>query len=564
MLFRPKSSFFRVIQITLTFIFLSTNLDILYGLDQKSETVLQKKSNASFKSFSDKSLKSVVIPQNLALLKESHTENSDRLVIHIQDVHANFDAQMKISQIMQNLIHQYWIKLVCVEGAEGPISVEAYREFSDKEAIQKTAEYLMKEGMLVGSEYEAITTDHPFRFVGVEDMAVHSKNLNEFRETLRTGQGVIDVLDQLRIILEDLKKKNYSKDMVELDRILIQYHEKGASPQEYFKALERFAHQLKIELKEMPNLVALLQAQEIEGQINYEKADKERDQLLQRISRSVSKEDLQRLVKKTLQLRLGKISPFEYYDTLEAMAWQLGGGVWKDFPNFHLYLSYMKVFSKTDSQRVFEEAEQLESLIKEKLFSNDVVKRLDQLSKDLFILKNFLSLMLTSKDLDYYHRNADRIRPATLLENLKELGGGEGISKFDFGSASTLLAQWTGAMDKAEAFYQTARTRDLILVENTLRQMEEEGTSAAILVTGGFHTEGMTQEFKKRGISYMVLTPNLTEVPESNLYLKIMMEQEGFPLRNLVNLIYQTGASASKIYLPLSTASASKNKNFFC
>ena len=43
-------------------------------------------------------------------------------------------------------------------------------------------------------------------------------------------------------------------------------------------------------------------------------------------------------------------------------------------------------------------------------------------------------------------------------------------------------------------------------------EKELEHTDRAILMTGGFHTDGMKQIFREKEISYGILTPRLTQV----------------------------------------------------
>src|SRR5208283_4961866 len=42
-----------------------------------------------------------------------------------------------------------------------------------------------------------------------------------------------------------------------------------------------------------------------------------------------------------------------------------------------------------------------------------------------------------------------------------------------------------------------------------------ENPSAIALIAGGFHTAGLTKAFKKAGVSYVVITPAVSEVPDA-------------------------------------------------
>lgn len=60
-------------------------------------------------------------------------------------------------------------------------------------------------------------------------------------------------------------------------------------------------------------------------------------------------------------------------------------------------------------------------------------------------------------------------------------------------------------------FYASALVRDNALAANTIALLNAQPSAdkSVILVAGGFHTAGITQELKKQGISYEVISPNL-------------------------------------------------------
>ena len=58
--------------------------------------------------------------------------------------------------------------------------------------------------------------------------------------------------------------------------------------------------------------------------------------------------------------------------------------------------------------------------------------------------------------------------------------------------------------------------------------MKENKLKIAALVTGGYHTAGVEQRLQKKGISYLVVSPQMTELPKENLYEKIMRSYEKY------------------------------------
>ncbi|MBI3999082.1 MAG: hypothetical protein HY351_00555, partial [Candidatus Omnitrophica bacterium] len=67
------------------------------------------------------------------------------------------------------------------------------------------------------------------------------------------------------------------------------------------------------------------------------------------------------------------------------------------------------------------------------------------------------------------------------------------------------------AVQSAEAFYKNAQERDLKLFGNIKRILETERIKSAFLVAGGFHSPGMTAEFRKRKIPFVSITPQISD-----------------------------------------------------
>ena len=72
------------------------------------------------------------------------------------------------------------------------------------------------------------------------------------------------------------------------------------------------------------------------------------------------------------------------------------------------------------------------------------------------------------------------------------------------------------------AFYENSEKRDKAFSERLDSLMREHKTKSALLVSGGFHTEGLTREFKANGVSYVLVIPRIDSIPEETHYRKHM------------------------------------------
>ena len=73
-------------------------------------------------------------------------------------------------------------------------------------------------------------------------------------------------------------------------------------------------------------------------------------------------------------------------------------------------------------------------------------------------------------------------------------------------------------------FYELAKQRDQIFFDRVANHPKLQGNIA--VVTGGFHTEGMSARFEEAGISYAVITPDLGNEPaDEKLYFTRLSEE---------------------------------------
>jgi hypothetical protein len=73
-------------------------------------------------------------------------------------------------------------------------------------------------------------------------------------------------------------------------------------------------------------------------------------------------------------------------------------------------------------------------------------------------------------------------------------------------------------MEQSKQYYSLALERDTALIENTLQRMRRLRNDKAILVTGGFHTQGITNILREKGISYVVICPNICQGDYDAIY----------------------------------------------
>ena len=104
------------------------------------------------------------------------------VVIHIQDVHRNFEAQQNIGKAVQELINANAVDVVALEGAFAPIDLSWYRAYPHADVIKAVADWLLKENKISGPVYTGFVSKAPIpKFVGIDDKNHYDANVEAYR-----------------------------------------------------------------------------------------------------------------------------------------------------------------------------------------------------------------------------------------------------------------------------------------------------------------------------------------------------------------------------------------------
>ena len=100
------------------------------------------------------------MPYDLASTEDIEINGGDETIIQIQDAHASLSAQYSIVKLLDNLVDNYNLSFVALEGAgSGYIDTAILKSCPDKEIRKDTADHLMGEGYMSAGEFFTVTCD---------------------------------------------------------------------------------------------------------------------------------------------------------------------------------------------------------------------------------------------------------------------------------------------------------------------------------------------------------------------------------------------------------------------
>ena len=160
----------------------------------------------------------IKIPEQYGIIIESHRGSNNKLIVHIQDAHANYEGQMNLANILESLIKGYNLNLILVEGGSTESDFTYLRNRASLAERKEKAQKLLKDGVISGEEYLNIASDYPMSFQGIEDRAVYDANINAMWEVDKFKVVAMGYVNSFIVSADILKSKIYNNDLLDFDK----------------------------------------------------------------------------------------------------------------------------------------------------------------------------------------------------------------------------------------------------------------------------------------------------------------------------------------------------------
>lgn len=465
------------------------------------------------------------------------------LVIHIQDVHELYGVQKNIASLLNGLM-DLGVELVGMEGSSGQLKgIEEYRLVPDQETLLGLAGYLLKQGLLTGVELAGLARKQTqVEFYGVEEKSKYLEQVKSFKRNLKKANEIEKWLKSLEAKISLLKEKIYSPKMKEFDACKTQFKKGEKKLGEWVRYLESNSSREKLEVQsstDLPlglhafrfsNIKKFLRAYNQEKELDFKKVEKDQQALLKELSEKLSASELVELLEVSLLYRLGKIEIGEFYGFLKEK-WDQAKV--KLNPELERYISYVLVVESIDKEQLFVELKIIEEsyFLKTASAKNPFQEALFRLDQDVQLLETVLDYKLSPEDWREYRKREKDIYK--IEERINELfvkaNVGEGSFFEDHG-----IKKLIPFLKNAARFSSCSDQRNKIFVQKLMQRMEEKKCKVTVLVAGGYHSIGIENELKEKGVSYLTIRPRM-EVNdlETDVHPLYSFKRELVPLEKL-------------------------------
>ncbi|GEM_PF-3395686 len=406
------------------------------------------------------------------------------LIIHIQDAHANYTAQKDTAQILARLKREQGIKLVFVEGAAGRLDAKNLRFSENPELNKKIADKLARMGEMTGADLYLLEDAAGLEFVGIENAAMYRKDAEYLKSVLRQEQKSRKWISAREKELERNLTRLENKELLAALRAYLHLHRENSNFSKIISMLDQLSRKyLKRDMshsreqKEFPSLVRLLKLKN-GGVISREKVDAE----IKTIETFGVKIDLEtgdpRRRLENLYLKL-KPRGFDF----------------RQYPHFSRYAKSRIFRHELRSKELFDEIGKWTEILISAAAKTADEKLAVQEVKDFKLQGKLLLLEL----------NREEWKRVCSSEFIRDV-----------------LANKFAATNDAFRFYELAIAREQAFAETIRSVMKAKKADRAVIITGGFHANGMKQAFEKTAARYTVLTPSVLSGSHEN-YVKTML-----------------------------------------
>ncbi|MFH1415288.1 MAG: phosphoglycerate kinase, partial [Elusimicrobiota bacterium] len=424
-----------------------------------------------------------------------HTaRGSDRQVIIIQDLHANYEVQKNVRDILQYIDNNFGISKIGLEGSSSQVDTSLLASIPDEEIKTDVIDYFMKKGYVTGAEAYA-GYNNISALEGLETASLYEQDTRLLLSSLNKREEFVETLERIKFILKTVEDEICSSDLRKFRSQYINYRQKELSPTDFHRYMSLWAKNtgraisdISSEYSKFMTLNSKFEA------LDYREVEKEYQKLLKKID--ISSEDGSSL--KTVLKELNN-----FFRAPEALHKEMTRIIRTDrqFSNLRGYIECLELSKEINTYKVMKEEDRVIKEIAAGLCESEDEKDYLFIANYTLLLVKYLLNQLTYDELNEFYKMVDEFdgKYQRLHERCPD----------EFAKIDSLLFTLTPYVEEMGVFYDIACRRDGEFIKNFV---DTAGLSDRnlVMVIGGFHTDGITERLEKKKISYTIVKPGVT------------------------------------------------------
>ncbi|MDR2066605.1 MAG: hypothetical protein LBP57_02030, partial [Endomicrobium sp.] len=479
------------------------------------------------------------LPYSYGKITSANYAGSDTVIINIQDLHLHPEAQKNISNIISTFDKEFGLQNIYLEGAYGQVDTSWLANIKDKDKKEKTINSIFATGALTGAEYYSAMSNKPTIIKGLESQEPYLNNLKRFGDILYAQGEITKVFNSMESNVRYLKSLYFNRKQNKIEELSKRYISGDLEAKKYFILLNKYADSLGVDLNKYENISLYIELLSLGRQIDYEKSTKELQLLILKLK--------ELLPYGAYKMILDSTSDFSDIDRLYTYLVRVSRknniDLSVNFPELNKFFNYIELSEKTNPMEMLKEEQRLKEELNIAFAYDAGEKEIAFLSGFMPYLKDYLSSKITSDDYNYYENNIKKFKRlwTKYIDNQKL----KSLSKYE----NTAETFYKINLDRNNYFIENIDiikdsskiskefTQDLSEADKVIQSLKE-AKNVSMVITGGFHTQGICELLKEQGISYVVITPNVSgEVKlAEDVYYALAKEQSKILFQALATL----------------------------
>ncbi len=449
------------------------------------------------------------LPSELGQIQESYIPDPSYqgpVIVHLKTPHGHYESALNVKKIIHYLQDHHDITLLFAEGANGRLHPEYLDFFPEPSLNEKVSDYLAKEGELTGVDLALLPGSHNSRraleALGIENSDLYHRAYTAFRDVLNHSKSANSEMEARKLLLDREASKILPPELRDLIGVWQKFHSEHSDLSAVVKLLTKESKKLLgLDLKdpisqfEWPQLSRFTALESLQTQLAGIKEQTEKQHLKHWLrERKLPTQIVARMTDKKTNQPRALLEHF-YHKTHSF------GFRFKNFPQTTIKCHAAILQNELDAPALYSETHKLfDALFKIHIKTTEQGRLLDHY-KTHFLIQKLLQLELTPGE---WHELKQR---RSFVHD-------------------PLLAA-------ASRFYKISTLREKVFLNKIESTLQNRPPQTVLLVTGGFHADGMAELFRKKGLAYIQITPKMTSAGDSLLYHEIMLrtahlEKPGF------------------------------------
>ncbi|MFH1714899.1 MAG: hypothetical protein ABH857_01725 [Elusimicrobiota bacterium] len=504
--------------------------------------------NFAFAASSQSIVQELSIPQDIGQITDSYKGASSQIIYCIENLHCHKEAQENISKIIYLLKKRFGSDLswIGVEGSAGGIDTSVLGRIKDKDAREKITQFFLGLGYITGPELYTIRYPKTLKLYGIETNELYNRNFLSLYNAVQARDRSQALFNKLYRAIDRGRELLYTPELIKFEKLQKKYNDCRYPLNEYIEYLKIMLDKLHIDHSiNYPNFELYIKKNDL-AELNSAEVSAEAGLVTAQIMDIIPDADYAAL--KDFKNKAAN----DYYKFLKEIINRnnININIGQHYPSLSNYFKYQDYLSNINETKLLAEVDDIAFKIKGALAKGKGdAEKLVYCERYVKLFDRYLENSASVYDSQKWEENEDNFykNGRDILGNLIR---NDGFDKF--------TANIRDIEKNMNSFYSLANKRNEEMLNNMFQRMAKAGSKVNVMVTGGYHTQGIKELLAAKGISYIVIRPVIRESFDKKIYVKRLCEQAhwqnvtpGFIPCNLAGMLELASVFGQDAILPV-------------